>query len=163
MRKTIQACQGYSDCKVLAVENVLISNAAAAIPAAVPKLIAAHGAAWTYSLAINDVYFDEINYPLLLAGRTDIFNVSAGDGSTKALGRIAAGVSQQLATVAEPLKMQGYQIADELNRAFAGMPPSGFQSQPILVTTELLKATGSRGIESALGFEVAYAAIWAGK
>ena len=163
MQKTIQACQGYQGCKVLAVENVLISNAAAAIPPAVAKLVATHGPSWTYSLAINDVYFDEINYPLLLAKRTDIRNVSAGDGSSKALGRIGAGVSQQVATVAEPLKLQGYQLADELNRALAGAPPSGFQSQPILVTTGLLKATGQLGIEAALGFEAAYSAIWAGK
>ena len=160
MQKTIQACQGYQGCRVLGIENVLISNAAAVIPGAVAKLVATHGPSWTYSLAINDVYFDEINYPLQLARRPDIRNVSAGDGSSKALGRIGAGVSQQVATVAEPLKMQGYQLADELNRALAGAPPSGFQSHPILVTTELLKATGQRGIEAALGFEAAYAAIW---
>ena len=163
MRQTIEKCQGYKGCKVLAVENVVISDAAAQMPAVVPRLIGAHGAAWTYSLAINDVYFDDINYPLILAKRTDILNVSAGDGSSKALGRIGAGISQQVATVAEPLKMHGYQLADELNRALAGSPPSGFQSQPILVTTELLKSTGSRGIESALGFEAAYSAIWGRK
>ena len=163
MKKSIQACPGYQGCRVLAVENVLISQAAAAIPALVPKLVAVHGAAWTYSLAINDVYFDEINYPLLLVKRTDILNVSAGDGSNKALGRIGAGISQQVATVAEPLKMQGYQLADELNRALAGAPPSGFQSKPILVTTGLIKATGRRGIEATLGFEAAYASIWARK
>lgn len=163
MRQTIEKCQGYKGCKVLAVENVVISDAAAQMPAVVPRLIGAHGAAWTYSLAINDVYFDDINYPLILAKRTDILNVSAGDGSSKALGRIGAGISQQVATVAEPLKMHGYQLADELNRALAGSPPSGFQSQPILVTTELLKSTGSRGIESALGFETAYSAIWGRK
>jgi len=163
MTATIQACRGYSGCKVLSTENVLISDAAAAMPGVVRKLLTTHGAAWTYSLAINDVYFDEINFPLALAGRTDIRNVSAGDGSTKAIGRIAAGISQQVATVAEPLKMQGYQLADELNRALAGAPPSGFQSTPILVTTELLKTTGNRGIESTLGFEAAYSAIWARK
>jgi ribose transport system substrate-binding protein len=163
MKQTVQACQGYKGCKLLAVENVLISDATAAMPVVVPKLIAAYGAAWTYSLAINDVYFDEINYPLLQAKRGDILNVSAGDGSNKALSRVGSGVSQQVATVAEPLKMQGYQLADELNRALAGVAPSGFQSQPILVTTELLKATGIRGIESALGFEAAYSAIWGRK
>ena len=161
MKKTIQACTGYKGCKVLSVENVLISNAAAEIPVVVAALAAHHGDAWTYTLAINDVYFDEINYPLLQARRIDIRNVSAGDGSAKALVRIGAGISQQVGTVAEPLKMQGYQLADELNRAFAGVPPSGFQSKPILVTTELLKATGSRGIEANLGFEAAYSSIWA--
>lgn len=163
MKRTIQACQGYKGCKLLGVENVPISDAASAMPAVVPKLISTHGSAWTYSLAINDVYFDEINYPLLLAKRGDIRNVSAGDGSNKALSRIGAGVSQQIATVAEPLKMQGYQLADEINRALAGAAPSGFQSQPILVTTELLQSTGARGIESSLGFEAAYLAIWTRK
>jgi len=163
MRATIQACQAYTGCKVLSVENVRISDAATAMPAVVQKLAAVFGAAWTYSLAINDVYFDEINYPLMLLKRTDIRNVSAGDGSIKALGRIGSGVSQQVATVAEPLKMQGYQLADELNRALAGVPQSGFQSHPILVTTELLKATGHRGVDANLGFEAAYSAIWAGK
>lgn len=160
MQKTIEACPGYTGCKVLVVENVKISDAAQAIPAVVPKLLAAHGAAWTYTLAINDVYFDAINFPLLQAKRTDIRNVSAGDGSSKALGRISAGVSQQIATVAEPLKLHGYQLADELNRAFAGAPPSGFQSQPILVTAEVLRVTGTPGLDSSLGFEATYAALW---
>lgn len=160
MKKTIAACPGYTGCKVLAVENVKISEAAQAIPAVVSRLASTHGAAWTYTLAINDVYFDAINYPLLQAKRTDIRNVSAGDGSNKALGRIGAGVSQQIATVAEPLKLHGYQLADELNRAFAGAPPSGFQSQPILVTAEVLRVTGTPGLDSTLGFEAAFAAIW---
>lgn len=163
MQKTLQTCAGYSGCKVLSVENVAISNAATAIPALVPRLLARHGAAWTYSLAINDVYFDEINYPLLQAKRIDIQNVSAGDGSSKAIGRIASGISQQVATVAEPLKMQGYQLADEFNRAFAGAPPSGLQSQPVLVTTQSLKAANGRGVEDSTAFEAAYAAIWAGR
>lgn len=163
MRKTIEACNGYTACRVLAVEDVPISHAANEIPKAVPKLVATHGAAWTYSLAINDVYFDAMNFPLREAKRSDILNVSAGDGSTKALSRIGWGMSQQLATVAEPLKMQGYQLADELNRAFAGEPPSGYLSRPILVTTKLIKSLGTSDIEASMGFEAAYNAIWARK
>lgn len=160
MRQTIEACHGHSACKVLAVQNLRISDAAGAMPRLVPQLLKTHGSAWTYSLAINDVYFDEINFPLLRAQRNDIRNVSAGDGSAKALGRIAAGVSQQIATVAEPLKLHGYQLADELNRAFAGAPPSGFQSQPLLLTTEVLRQADKRGAEASLGFEAAYRKIW---
>lgn len=160
MKAGIEACAGYKGCRVLAVANVRISEASASMPLVVPKLLASHGAAWTYSLAINDVYFDEINYPLASSGRSDIVNVSAGDGSSKALGRIRAGKSQQMATVAEPLKQHGYQIADELNRAFSGAPPSGFQSRPVLVTSSVLKAAGAAGIEAAAGVEAAYSAIW---
>jgi ribose transport system substrate-binding protein len=163
MRKGIEACQGYRGCRVLSVENIPISEAARAIPAAVPRLVSQYGMAWTYSLAINDAYFDEINYPLATLKRTDIVHVSAGDGSSKALGRIGAGVSQQAATVAEPIRLQGFQLADELNRAFAGAPPSGFQSAPILVTAERLKAAGAMGIEADAGSEAAYEAIWQGR
>ena len=163
MKKGIEACPGYRGCKVLAVENVPISDAAVAMPAVVPRLASVFGNAWTYSLAINDAYFDEINYPLIAVKRLDMVNVSAGDGSSKALSRIGAGVSRQAATVAEPIRLQGYQLADELNRAFAGAPPSGFQARPILVTPELLKSTGNKGIEADLGFEAAYERIWSKK
>lgn len=160
MKKGIEACSGYWGCKVLTVENVPISDAAVAMPSVVSRLATVFGKAWTYSLAINDAYFDEINYPLIAVKRLDMVNVSAGDGSGKALSRIGAGVSRQAATVAEPIKLQGYQLADELNRAFAGAPPSGFQAKPILVTTEVLKSAGDKGIEANLGFEVAYERIW---
>lgn len=163
MQKSIEACRDYTGCKTLAVENVAISEATRAMPHVVPRLASTYGHSWTYSLAINDAYFDEINYPLIASRRTDIVNVSAGDGSTKALGRIRSGVAQQAATVAEPLKLQGFQLADELNRAFAGQAPSGFESKPILVTAELLKATGQGGMDAMLGFEAAYAAIWGKK
>ncbi|RIX43647.1 MAG: hypothetical protein D3M94_16380 [Rhodocyclales bacterium GT-UBC] len=160
MKQSIEACRNYRGCKVLAVEDIAISDVATRIPPVVSRLVATHGASWTYSLAINDIYFDEINYPLIAAQRTDIVNVSAGDGSNKALGRIAAGLAQQAATVAEPLRLQGFQLADELNRAFAGSPPSGFEAKPILVTTESLKKVDQGGIEAKLGFEAAYSAIW---
>lgn len=160
MKYTIESCRGYANCKVLAVENVAIAEAANEMPKVVARLVATHGTQWTYSLAINDVYYDEINFPLLQARRTDIRNVSAGDGSAKALGRIGAGVSQQIATVAEPLKLQGYQLADELNRAFALAPPSGYQTRPILVSTTLLARQGMRGVETSPEVESAYRAIW---
>jgi ribose transport system substrate-binding protein len=149
--------------RILAIEDIPISNSSLEIPAMVPKLIARFGRSWNYSIAINDVYFDNINFPLAYAHRDDILNVSAGDGSGLALSRISAGHSQQAATVAEPLRMQGYQLADELNRAFAGVGPSGYVSRPILVTTSLLRTVGSAGIEANLGFEAAYSRIWAGK
>lgn len=160
LKETVEACQGYTGCKVLAIEDLSISDAEKGIERAVRRLLAAYGAEWTYTLAINDVYFDGIHFPLISAGRRDILHVSAGDGSQKALGRIESGFSQQIASVAEPLGMQGWQLADELNRAFAGAPPSGLRSAPILVTAGLLKASGARGIEADLEFEAAYSAVW---
>lgn len=154
----IEACKGYKNCKVLSVENIPISEADKTIPTIVPKLIEKYGNHWTYSIGINDIYFDTINLPLLQAGRRDIRNVSAGDGSLTALSRISNGKSQQIGTIAEPLKLQGFQLADELNRAFANHKPSEFISKPILVTTELLQEKSGLDVETDI--EEIYTSIW---
>lgn len=160
MIKALEACRTVHPCRVLSVQDLPISEASRLVPEAVPRLVAQFGAGWTYSLAINDVYYDHINFPLAFAHRFDIRNVSAGDGSSRALSRIGSEHSQQAASVAEPLQMHGFQLADELNRAFAGEPCSGYVAKPILVTAQVLKDSGSAGIEAGLGFEAAYARIW---
>jgi ribose transport system substrate-binding protein len=159
MKDAISKC---SRCKLLSVENLLISNANNEVPAAVIRLNQMYGKAWTHTLAINDVYFDSMNKPLISIGRTDIQNISAGDGSNVAMSRIGSGKSQQAATVAEPSGIQGWQLADELNRAFAGQPPSGYVSKPILVTTLLLTRLNGRNIDSEIPYKKAYADIWSG-
>ena len=57
--------------------------------------------------------------------RRDPQNISAGDGSESAYQRIRAK-DHQTATVPEPLAMQGWQLVDEFNRAFAGEKWSGY-------------------------------------
>ena len=61
-------------------------------------------------------------------------NVAAGDGSESAYQRIRAK-QYQAVTVAEPLNLQGWQLVDELNRAFAGETWSGYVSPLHVVTT----------------------------
>lgn len=145
MQEVFEKCKR---CKVLSIEDIPISNVGNQIPIVVPRLNQTFGKTWTHTLAINDVYFDEMNFPLTSINRTDIQNISAGDGSNKALSRIKSGKSQQMATVAEPLGAQGWQLADELNRAFAEQPPSGYISKPILVTTSLFKQLNGADIDS---------------
>ncbi|NWK76378.1 substrate-binding domain-containing protein [Aquitalea sp. LB_tupeE] len=157
MQQTLAQCK---TCKLLSVENIPINHAAERMDAVVRQLNQRYGKQWTHTLAINDVYFDEMNYPLLHVRRTDIRNVSAGDGSSKAISRIRAGLSQQSATVAEPLAAQGWQMADELNRAFAHASPSGYASKPILLTREVLQQLGEQEVDAALPYQQAYRAIW---
>lgn len=159
MKDTIKLC---ARCKLLSVENIKISEAHSEVPLAVTRLNQHYGKTWTHTLAINDAYFDSINMPLLAIGRTDIQNVSAGDGSSIALSRIASGKSQQVATVAEPLGLQGWQLADELNRAFAGQPPSGYTSKPVLVTTAVMTRLSGGNIDSDIPYKKAYTKIWTG-
>jgi len=157
MREIIEQC---ARCKVLDIENIPISAASTEIPLAVPRLDKTYGKSWTHSLAINDVYFDSMNVPLAQINRLDIRNVSAGDGSNIAIGRIRSGRSQQLATVAEPAELQGWQLADELNRAFAGVPPTTYVAAPILITTQFLNQSDAMDSEANNPFRRAYKKIW---
>ncbi len=147
-------------CRVLAVENLPLSTVSEQMAPRVAALAKRFGRQWTHTLAINDLYFDEINYPLLKAGLTSVQNIAAGDGSEKAIGRIRAGYSSQMVTVAEPINVQGWQLADEMNRAFAGAPPSGWVSHPVVVTHARLQAWGSRAIDADLPYQSAYRAVW---
>jgi ribose transport system substrate-binding protein len=157
MREALSRC---ARCELLAVEDLPISNAAKDMPAALEKLQQRFGKRWTHVLAINDVYMDSMHFPLQALGRGDIVGIAAGDGSRTALSRIRYGRSQQLATIAEPTGLQGWQLADELRRAFAKQPPSGRVAQPIAVTTELLRQLGPLEVDDLLPYRAEYRQQW---
>jgi ribose transport system substrate-binding protein len=125
-------------------------------------LLQTHGAKWTHSLAINDLYFDFMGPSLAAAGidgKGAPKNGSAGDGSEAAFQRIRTGQFQTV-TVAEPLNLQGWQLVDELNRAISGAPCSGYITAPALVTEEGLKASTGNTFDPQNGYRDAYSKIW---
>ena len=87
--------------------------------------------------------------------------ISAGDGSVSAYERIRQG-RYQIATVPEAAILQGWQLADELNRAFAGQQPSGFQTHVHLVTKENVDADGGKDnrFDPSNDYRGHYKAIW---
>jgi ribose transport system substrate-binding protein len=161
MAEVIRACRS---CQLLAVRDIPISDSAARTPSVIRELLAAHGASWTHTLAINDVYFDHAVPVLLSAGIPTgaISMVSAGDGSPQAFQRVRAGL-YQTATVYEPLNMHGWQVVDELNRLMAGEPVSGFVA-PVRMSTSatLARDSGSTSLVQEAGgaYRDAYRRIW---
>jgi len=124
-----------SSVKVLQVENIPIPDAGTRTPQEFSSLISRLADKWNYSVAINDLYFDNAATPLRAAGKSGDgapYNVGAGDGSEAAFQRIASG-QFQAATVPEPLSAEGWQIVDEFNRSFNGQPASGYVP-PVHVT-----------------------------
>ena len=125
MAAAIKKCAG---CEVLSVEDTPLADVANRMPQLTTSLIQRYGDKWTYSLGINDLYYDFMGPSLGAAGKAPEGppqNISGGDGSESAYQRIRTG-QYQVATVPEPLTMQGWQLVDELNRAFAGEQPSGY-------------------------------------
>jgi ribose transport system substrate-binding protein len=146
------------NCTLLATADVSLASAHTDLPPIVSELQSRYGTDWKYSLAINDLYYDVMATAEVGAG---LSNISAGDGSPSAFSRIRAGTGQ-VATIAEPLNLQGWQLIDELIRAFAGEGPSGYVPAPHLVVHDNVDvAGGGQGqYDPENGYREAYQKIW---
>ncbi|MBB4890561.1 ribose transport system substrate-binding protein [Streptomyces netropsis] len=156
IKKGIAACSGV---KLLAEENIPISDTSSRTAREVSALLSRFGEKWTHSVAINDVYFADAAPALRAArkkGAAPPFNIGAGDGDPSAFQRINSR-QFQAATVPEALSEQGWQIVDEFNRAFSGEPASGYVA-PVHIAT----AANSGGVTTwdPPGYRAAYRKIW---
>jgi len=164
MEADIKKCAG---CTVLSLEDSPMTEASTRMPQLTTALLQRFGDKWTYALAVNDLYYDFMAASLGAAGKSGTDtpnNISAGDGSESAFQRIRAK-QYQTATVPEPLQEQGWQLIDELNRAFAKQPWSGYVSGIHLVTAGNIAYDGGPQnlYDPDNGYRDAYLAIWAGK
>jgi ribose transport system substrate-binding protein len=160
MKGEIEALGGT----VLEYVDTPIAETSQRMPQLTTSLLQKYGDQWTHSLAINDLYFDFIGPSLAAAGKggTDApINVAAGDGSESAYQRIRANQFQKV-TVAEPLNLQGWQLVDELNRAFAGEKWSGYLSPLHVVTADNVEFDGGpkNTFDPDNGYRDEYKKIW---
>ncbi|MBL1093134.1 MULTISPECIES: substrate-binding domain-containing protein [Streptomyces] len=156
IKKELATCSGV---QLLSYTNIPIPQASSRSIGEVRSLLSRFGRRWTYSAAINDLYFQHAAPALRAAGKDGAgapYNIGAGDGDPSAFQRVN-GKQFQAATVPEPLSEQGWQIIDEFNRAFAGAPDSGYVA-PVHIAT----ATNSGGALSwdSEGYRQAYRKIW---
>lgn len=161
-KEAIENCPG---CKVLSVEDTPIGDLSNRMGQLTTSLLSRYGDEWTYSIAINDLYFD-FSAPSLISAGIDPAKgyprqISAGDGSAPAFQRIREG-QYQVATVAEPLNLQGWQLIDEINRAFAGEEPSGYVPPVHLFIAENIDQDGGDEdrFDPGNDYKDHYKAIW---
>ncbi len=158
------AVEGCKTCKVLEIQDTPLGEVSTRMPQITASLKAKYGDNWTHSIGINDLYFDFMAPALQAAGIAGDGlpkNISAGDGSEAAFQRIETD-QYQIGTVAEPLRLHGFQVIDELNRAFAGEASSGYSAPVHLFTPANVKSDrGPGGIyDPANGYETEYRKIW---
>lgn len=159
MKAQIERCTG---CQVLAYLDIPISESMTQMPTAVRNLRNQFKAQLTYLLAINGNYFGGSRSALLQDGvaRGDPpYAVAAGDGDQAEFERIRSK-QYQLASVAEPLYLQGWQLVDEINRAIAGVGPSDYVPSPGLITAATVPAEGGVWDPDA-AYRATYRRIWA--
>ena len=156
--------QTFPGCSVLSFEDTPLADTSTRMSQLTTSLVQRFGAKWTFTLAINDLYYDFIGPPLISAGRDPSgppVNISAGDGSNSAFERIRAG-QFQAATVPEPLRLQGWQVIDEMNRGFSGQPASGYVAPVHLVTAKNVDLDGGKKdiYDPDNNYRDAYRKIW---
>lgn len=149
---------------VLEYVDTPIADTSNRMPTLTTALLQRYGDKWTHSLAINDIYFDFMGPSLAAAGKKGSDRptaVAAGDGSESAYWRIRNGDYQSV-TVAEPLNLQGWQLVDELNRAFAGEAWSGYTSPLHVVTSENIAFDGGENniFDPGNNYRDEYKKIW---
>jgi ribose transport system substrate-binding protein len=161
-KAAVEACKG---CKVLSVEDTPIGDLSNRMGQLTTSLLAKYGKAWTYSIGVNDLYFDFAVPSLVSAGVDPATGyprqIAAGDGSVPAFQRIRQK-QFQLATVAEPLHLHGWQCIDELNRALAGQPASGYVAHVhLFINANIDKDGGAQNIfDPGNGYKDEYKKIW---
>lgn len=79
------------------------------------------------------------------------------DGDASEFERIRSG-DYQRASIAEPLYLQGWQLIDELNRARAGEPMSGYIAPPRLITRDHVPDGGV--FDPRRDYRANYSRIW---
>ncbi len=162
---TKAAIEGCTTCKVLSVEDTPIGELQNRMGQLTTTLLSKYGKDWTYSIGVNDLYFDFAAPSLQNAGIDPATgyprNISAGDGSVPAFQRIRDG-QYQIATVAEPLFLHGWETIDELNRAFAGDKPSGYVAPPhLFIKANINSDGGDKNIfDPGNGYRDEYKKIW---
>ncbi|NBI41133.1 sugar ABC transporter substrate-binding protein, partial [[Haemophilus] felis] len=158
MKEVIEQCQ---TCKLLELIDTPLADTATRMPSLTFSLLQKYGDNLEYALGINDLYFDFMAPALRSANKNKPYNISAGDGSISAYQCIRTD-KYQLATVPEPLNLHGWQLVDELNRAFAQEAPSGYITQPHLVLKENITLDGGEHnlYDPQNGYREAYKRIW---
>jgi len=161
-RAAIEGCGG---CKVLTVADTPIADLGNRMGQLTTSLLSKYGKDWTYSIAINDLYYD-FSVPSLISADIDPAKgspqqISAGDGSVSAFKRIRDRQYQD-ATVADPLNLQGWIMIDEINRAFAGEKPSGFVPHVHVFTADNVELDGGKDnkFDPGNGYRDEYKKIW---
>jgi len=141
MMAAVNAVEGST---VLELVDTPIAEVQTRMPGITTGLYQQYGSRLNWMIAVNDLYFDFAIPTLRTLGvgpGGPPQMVSGGDGSVSAYDRVRQG-QYQTATIPEPLNLHGWQAVDEMNRAFAGVEPSGYVTPVHLVTVDNIGVDG---------------------
>jgi len=145
---------------VLEIKDTPISSTSQLMPAIISSMLQKYGSKFTYFFGINGAYANGAAPALQSAGISPTgapFAIAAGDGDSAELNRIRTS-KYQLATVAEPLYLQAWQLIDAINSTFAGVKIAKWVAAPGLID----KSNVPKGdiFDPASGYRNVYLKLW---
>lgn len=162
MKDEIAKCSG---CKVLEYVNTPAAQIEQNAGQLISRWVTRYGAEPIWILTVGDVFADFFTSPLR-AGGVDPSKVMivAADGFPSAYARIRKG-DYQVATAPQPQSELGYQAVDEMNRALAKQPASGFAPPVYIVDKSDIDLYGGKNDEFTPDNDFAsrYLSIWSAK
>ncbi len=163
MKDQIEKC---STCGLLSFDDSPLTTASTRMPSYTASLVQRYGNKLTHVMMFNDGFADYMapalkSLGLPAQGKGSVLLISAGDGSTAAYERIRSD-QYQTATIPEPLNEHGWQIVDNLNRAFAGEAPSTYVTPLHLVVKANVDLDGGQNnvFDPDNGYRTQYRKIW---
>ena len=120
---------------VLETKDSPIASTSQQMPAIISNMLQKYGKKFTYFFGINGAYANGAAPALQSAGIAPMgqpWAIAAGDGDSAELNRIRTN-QYQLATVAEPLYLQAWQLVDAINSTFAGAAIANWVALPGLI------------------------------
>lgn len=161
MKARFEEC---TTCTLLGYESSPLAEVTTRTPQLFNSYVQKHGADFQYVMTIADYYYDFAVPALESAGLApDSVKLVGSDGTKSAYARINEG-RFQVATVPEPIELQGYQMIDEVNRALHGEQPSGYVTPVFVVTKSNSSIEGGADgwFVPSNGYKDRYLAIWKG-
>lgn len=153
----ISACSG---CSVLQTIDSPIAQTAQDMPGVISSALQQYSSKFTYLIGVNGQYFAGAAPALQSAGKSPAgppYGIAAGDGVASEFQRIRDS-QYQTATVAEPLYLQGWQLADAINDTLAGVQVPSFVADPALI--DKTNVPSSDVFDPNSGYRDIYKHIW---
>lgn len=148
-------------CKLLQFDNSPVAQAPTRMPTEFSAWLQKYTSKF-YVYSVSDYWFDQAAPALRTGGIPPQGRVAllGSDGSPAAYERIKKG-QWELETAVEPVRFEGWQAVDELNRAFHKQKPSGYYPGVHLITKANIARDLAKGYyDPANKYQAHYKGIW---
>lgn len=159
MKESFDACE---ECEMLLETVVKIEDAANRLGTLTTSWVQQYGVEPPFYIAQGSDYWTEFEIPALRAAGVEQgqVTISGMDGAPIVYERVRNGDEYQGVTMPIPYSQQGFEVIDEMNRAFHEEPPAEVKSPVMVLDSENAEPEPTNEYEPENEFEEHYSELW---